>query len=196
MSLFTDTVVLFLEKTVNPILVIIIACEIGFWVFVVLGLVARYVLRRRRTGTVLLAMTPVVDLVLLTAVIINLQAGGTASFFHGLAALYLGVSVAYGHKMVRWADGHFAYRFAHGPAPVKRYGPVYTRESWKDAARTGVAVAITAGILWLLIAIVADPRRTGALQGIFPILGIWFVLDLIWAISYTLWPKQQLSATK
>ena len=69
------------------ILTVIIACEIGFWVFVVLGLLARYVLRRPRTGFVLLAMTPVVDLVLLTAVIINLQGGGTATFFHGLAAL-------------------------------------------------------------------------------------------------------------
>lgn len=179
----------------DPILVIIIACEIGFWVFVVLGLVARYVLRRRRTGTVLLAMTPVVDLVLLTAVLINLQAGGTASFLHGLAALYLGVSVAYGHKMVKWADERFAHRFAHGPAPVRRYGEEYTKESWKDAVRTGVAVSIAAGILWLLIALVADPSRTGALQGICPILGIWFVLDLIRAINYTVWPRRAPLAT-
>lgn len=114
------------------ILAIIIACEIGFWVFVVLGLLARYVLRWRRTGAVLLAMTPVVDLVLLTAVIINLQGGGTATFFHGLAALYLGVSIVYGHKMIKWADARFAHRFACGPAPVKRYGREYTQECWKD----------------------------------------------------------------
>lgn len=178
------------------ILAIIIVCEISFWIFVALGLVARYVLRRRRTGIVLLAMTPVVDLVLLTAVIINLQAGGTASFFHGLAALYLGVSVAYGHKMIKWADERFAHRFAHGPAPVKRYGLKYTKESWKDAARTGIAISIAAGILWLLIALVADSSRTSALQGIYPILGIWFALDLIWAISYTLWPKPEPATTK
>ncbi|WP_308216875.1 hypothetical protein [Kocuria flava] len=176
------------------ILTVIIACEIGFWIFVLLGLLARYVLRRRRTGIVLLAMTPVVDLVLLTAVIIHLQAGGAASFFHGLAALYLGVSVAYGHKMVTWADERFAHRFAHGPAPVRRYGSDYAKGTWKDVARTGIAVGITAGILWLLMNLVADPSRTHALHGIYPILGIWFLIDLIWAISYTLWPRRAPSA--
>lgn len=173
------------------ILTVIIACEVGFWVFVVLGLVARYVLRWRRTGAVLLAMTPVVDLVLLTAVIINLQGGGTATFFHSLAALYLGISISYGHKMITWADVRFAHRFAQGPAPVKRHALEYAKECWTDGVRTTVAVGIAAGILWLLTTLVDDPSRTDALMSIYPVLGIWFVIDLIWAISYTLWPKKQ-----
>lgn len=173
------------------ILGVIVACEIGFWVLVVLGLLARYVMRWPRTGAVLLAMTPVVDVVLLTAVIVTLQAGGTATFFHGLAALYLGLSIAYGHKMVKWADVRFAHRFANGAAPVKLYGREYTKECWKDVNRTTVAVGIAAGILWLLTALVADPSRTRALLGIYPVLGIWFAVDLIWAISYTIWPKKQ-----
>lgn len=172
------------------ILTVIIGCEIGFWVFVLLGLLARYVLRRPRTGIVLLAMAPVVDLVLLTAVIVHLRTGGAAGFFHGLAALYLGVSVAYGHKMVTWADERFAHRFAHGPAPVRRYGSDHAKEAWKDVARTGIAVGIAAGILWLLMHLVADLSRTQALQGIYPILGIWFVIDLIRAVSYTAWPRR------
>lgn len=180
----------------DPILAIIIACEVGFWVFVILGLVARYMLRRRRIGAVLLAMTPMVDLILLIAVIINLQHGGTASFFHGLAALYLGVSIVYGHKMITWADVSFAHRFAKGPAPVKHYGCEYAKESWKDVARTAVAVGIAAGILWSLTALVDDPSRTGVLQDIYPILGIWLVIDLIWAISYTVSPKKQPSTTQ
>ncbi len=180
----------------NLILTVIIAAEIGFWVFVALGLLARYVLRRRRTGAVLLAMTPVVDLVLLTAVIINLQGGGTATFFHGLAALYLGISIAYGHKMIKWADMRFAHRFAEGPAPVKLYAWEYAKECWKDVVRTTVAVGIAAGILWLLTTLVDDLSRTEALMGIYPVLGIWFVIDLLWAISYTLWPKKQPAATK
>ena len=178
------------------ILTVIIACEIGFWVFVVLGLLARYVLRRPRTGFVLLAMTPVVDLVLLTAVIINLQGGGTATFFHGLAALYLGISIVYGHKMVKWADVRFAHRFARGPVPVKIYAVEYAKECWTDVVRTTVAVGIAAGILWLLTTLVDDPSRTEALTGIYPVLGIWFMIDLLWAISYTLWPKKQPVATK
>lgn len=177
------------------ILAVIIACEIGFWVFVVLGLLARYLLRWGRTGAVLLAMTPVVDLVLLTAVIINLQGGGTATFFHGLAALYLGISIAYGHKMIKWADLRFAHRFAQGPAPVKLYAAEYAKECWTDVVRTTVAVGIAAGILWLLTTLVNDPGRTDALMGIYPVLGIWFMIDLLWAISYTLWPKKQPATT-
>lgn len=178
------------------ILAVIVACEIGFWVFVVLGLLARYVLRWRRTGAVLLAMTPVVDLVLLTAVIVNLQSGGTATFFHGLAALYLGISIVYGHKMIKSADARFAHRFAHGPAPVKLYGAGYTKECWRDVARTTLAAGIAAGILWLLTALVDNPSRTNALTGIYPVLGIWYMIDLIWAISYTFWPKNRPAVTK
>ena len=179
----------------DVILTIIVACEIGFWVFIALGMVARYVLRWRRTGTVLLAMTPVVDLVLLAAVIINLQNGGAATFVHGLAAVYLGISIAYGHKMIIWADVRFAHRFAKGPAPVKAYGSAYAKESWNDVARTTVAVGIAAGVLWLLTILVDDPDRTEALLGIYSLLGIWWVVDLVWAISYTVWPKKQPAVT-
>lgn len=172
------------------ILALIIACEIGFWVFVVLGLVARYVLGWRRVGAGLLLMTPLVDVILLTAVVINLRSGGEASFFHGLAALYLGVSIVYGHRLVMWADVRFAQRFAHGPAPVKTYGTTYTMACWKDVARTAAAVGIAAAILWWLITLIDDPSSTGQLLSVYRILAIWFAIDLIWAISYTFAPKK------
>ena len=173
------------------ILALILACEIGFWLFVVLGLVARYVMRWRRLGAALLTMTLVVDVILLSAVVINLRAGGDASFFHGLAALYLGISIVYGHKMITWADVRFAHRFAHGPAPVKTYGTTYTMECWKDVARAAAAVGIAAAILWWLITIVGNTSSTDELLGIYRILAIWFAIDLIWAISFTVAPKNQ-----
>ena len=173
------------------ILAIIVACEIGFWVFVVLGLLARYVLRWRRTGVILLALTPVVDLVLLAAVIVNLHGGGTATFFHGLAAFYLGVSIAYGHKMITWADARFAHQFADGPRPVKLYGSEYAKDCWKDVVRTAIAVGIAAGILWVQTVLIDDQSRTEALTGVYGLLGIWFVVDLLWAVSYTFSPKKR-----
>ncbi len=173
------------------ILTLIIACEIGFWFLVVLGLVARYVMRWRRLGAVLLLMTLVVDVILLTAVVIDLQAGGEASFFHGLAALYLGISIVYGHKMITWADVRFAHHFAHGPAPVKAYGTTYTMQCWKDVARTAGAAGIAAAILWWLITLVGNASSTDELRGIYRILAIWFAIDLIWAISFTVAPKKK-----
>lgn len=172
---------------------VIVASEIGFWVLVLLGLLARYGLGWRRTGVVLLAMTPVVDLVLLTTVIVNLRAGGTASVFHGLAALYIGVSVAYGHKLIRWADVRVAHRFSQGPAPVNHVGAGYAWECWKDVARTLLAVSIALGVLWLLITLVDDPRRTDDLTGLYTPLGIWLTVDVAWAIGHTFWPRRPAS---
>lgn len=172
------------------IVTIIIACEIGFWVVVFFGLIARYLLRRPRLGATLLAMTLVVDLILLTTVVLNLQSGGIATFFHGLAAVYLGVSVAYGRKMIGWADVRFAHRFADGPAPIRLVGAAYAKVCWYDVIRTTLAVTIAAAILWLLTTIVNDAGSTSELLNLYPILGIWFVVDLGWAIMFTVAPKK------
>lgn len=169
---------------------VIVACEVSFWVLVGLGLLARYVVRRRRTGTALLAMTPVVDLVLLAVVVVDLRDGGTATTFHGLAAVYLGVSLAYGHRMITWADGRFAHRFAGGPAAPTPYGREHTRACWQDVARTAVAVGIAAATLWGLITLVGDPTRTDPLLGVVGMLGLWFAVDLVWAVAHTISPRR------
>ncbi|TFD27925.1 hypothetical protein [Cryobacterium cryoconiti] len=173
------------------ILAIIVGCEVGFWVLIVLGLCARYLFRLRRTGLVLLALTPVVDIVLLTATAADLMNGATATVFHGIAAIYLGFSVAYGHKMITWADSRFAHRFADGPAPVKRYAWAYAAECWKDVARTALAVLIAAGTLWLLTLVVDDPEKTQALTDLYRILAVIFGAEVLWALGYTVWPKSQ-----
>jgi hypothetical protein len=170
---------------------LIVACEIGFWILVVLGLVARYPLRRRRLGLVLLALTPAVDVVLLVATGIDLRGGASATFAHGLAAIYLGFSLAYGHKMIAWADTRFAYHFAGGPAPVKLYGGAYARECWRDVVRTTAAVVIAAGTIAGLVAMVDDPARTTALSARYAILGLILAAEILWAASYTIWPRRQ-----
>jgi hypothetical protein len=172
------------------ILAVIVACEIGFWVVIVAGLAARYLLRRRRLGVVLLALAPAIDLVLLIATAMHLRTGVEASWEHGLAALYIGFSIAYGHRLIRWADIRFAHRFAGGPAPVKLYGRDYTRACWHDVGRTALAVAISAGILLALIWWVGDDSRTASLQSWFGTLGIVFTIELLWAVSYTVWPRK------
>ena len=172
------------------ILAIILSCEIGFWVLILLGLIARYVFRRPKLGAALLIMTPVVDLILLAAVAIDLSAGGTAHFAHTLAAIYLGFSIAYGHRMIAWADVRFAHRFSGGPAPVKRFGAAYTRACWADVLRTGLAIVIASAVLGLLIGITGDAERSRALTVTFRFLGIIFTIEVIWAASYTVWPKK------
>ncbi len=78
------------------IVAVVVAVEIAFWVLLAAGLTARYVLRLPRAGVALLIAVPFVDLVLLAATVIDLRGGATAGVAHGLAAVYIGVSVAFG----------------------------------------------------------------------------------------------------
>ncbi len=171
------------------VLVAIVACEVGFWVALLAGLSARYLLRRPRLGAALLISAPVIDAVLLTLVAIDLLRGGTASWQHGLAAIYIGISIAYGRRMVAWVDVRFAHRFTGGPKPERLIGPAYTLKCWRDALLTLLAVAIASAILGGLILLVDDPARTAALSEFFRVLGIIFAIDFLWALSYTIWPK-------
>ena len=172
------------------ILAAIVVCEVLFWVAILGGLAARYLLRRARLGAALLILAPVIDAVLLALVAVDLLGGATASWQHGLAAIYVGISVAYGKRMVAWADVRFAYRFAGGPAPERLTGMRYTLKCWRDVLLTTLAVGIAAAILGSIILLVNDAERTAALSGYFGILGIILAIDLVWALSYTVWPKR------
>lgn len=161
---------------------LIVACEVAFWVVLVGALAVRYLLRWRRTSTALLVCVPVVDVVLLVATVFDLAGGGSAESVHGLAAIYLGVSVAFGHSMVRWADQRFAHRFAGGPPPWRKpkSGPARVRYEWREWGKFMLAYAIACGVMLLLVFVVSSPDRTTVLwRDTIPVLsavaGIWLV---------------------
>lgn len=129
---------------------------------------------------------PAIDVVLLILVAVDLIGGGTTSWHHGLAALYIGISVAYGHRMIAWADAKFGTRFRGAPPRPRLAGSAYTIACWKDAARTLLAVVIGGTILGGLIHLVDAPTRTQALFGFFPLLGVIVSIDALWAIRYTI----------
>jgi hypothetical protein len=112
-----------------------------------------------------------------------------AEWAHGLAAVYLGTSIAYGQHMVRWADIRFAHRFAGGPAPVRATGSVYTVACWRDVARTLLAAAIAVLVLVCLIWLVGNAAQTVALQGWFRVALIICGVELLRAVRYTIWPR-------
>lgn len=176
------------------VLIAIVACEVGFWVAILSGLAARYLLRRPRLGSALLILAPVLDVVLLVLVAVDLFGGGTASWQHGLAAIYIGISVAYGRRMIAWADVRFTQWFAGGPEPERLTGTRYAIKCWRDVLLTAVAVGIAAAVLGAIIVLVGDAERTSALSGFFNILGVIFAIDVVWALSYTIWPKRPAAA--
>lgn len=173
-------------------LIIIAACEIAFWVFVLAGLVVRYPLGRRRAGAVVLACAPAVDLVLLIATVIHLRGGATPRTGDGLAAVYLGVSIAYGHRTLRWADQRFAHRFADGPPPAKapKSGAAHARHERGLWYRHLLAFALGTMLLLLGAALAGGVRRAAPLLSWIPRWAVVLVIDFFWSFSYTLWPRK------
>lgn len=173
----------FIER--NPMAAVIAGGEIGFWVAILAGLVARYPLKLKRTGVALLLLTPVIDVVVLVATVIDLRNGATANFVHGLAAVYLGFSVVFGHSMIKWADVRFAHRFAGGPPPPpKPRGRDKLRAEWRDWFKCVLACGLAAGVLLLLIVMVGGTAQVDPLWGWLPRLGvvtaIWFATGPLW----------------
>lgn len=176
---------------------VIVACEVMFWVFVLAGLASRYLLRRPRLGAALLVAAPLVDLVLLAATVLDLRDGGTAGTPHALAAVYLGVSVGFGHSMVRWADERFAHRFAGGPAPAPRprTGRAHAAHERRGLARHAVAYAVGASLLGAGILLVGDADRTEAMLGMLRLWTLVLAVDGVVSLSYTVRPRPEAGVT-
>ena len=170
----------------------IIACEVGFWVLLVGGLAARYLLRARRLSTALLVSVPLVDVVLLAISVLDLRRGGEATVAHGLAAVYIGVSLAFGHQMIDWADQRFAHRFAGGPAPVRppRSGRAHAARERRQWGRHLLAYVTAAAVLGLFTLLVGDVTKTAPLWVVMAPWGIGVVIDFVVSFSYTLSPRR------
>jgi hypothetical protein len=169
----------------NPATVAIVAGEAAFWVFLAVGLVARYPLGMRRFSTVVLVALPVIDLAVLAVTVTDLAHGRTANLSHGLAAVYLGFSIVFGRSMVHWADVRFAHRFAGGPPPpAKPTGREKTRHEWREWGRCVLAAVISAALLLVAIAVIGRPDHVQALWDWLPrlgtIVGIWLVAGPAW----------------
>jgi hypothetical protein len=169
---------------------LIVSCEIAFWLVLALALAARYLLKRVRVSRALLFALPAVDLALLAFTAADLRAGTVATFAHGLATAYVGFTVAFGPLLVRWADRHFAHRFAGGPPPTvaSARGWAAVREELALWLRSLLAWAITIAFLTALIAYIGNEEATLELYEWFRIaLGsviLWFVFGPVWRVIF------------
>jgi hypothetical protein len=180
-------------KTGHVIVAILIACEVGFWLLLGLGLAARYLANRRKLSIALLVCVPLLDVILLAAAVADMRGGATADFRHGLAAAYLAYSIVFGHRTIRWADARFHHRFAAGPPPWKppAAGTARTRYEWGFWFRIVLAYGIACVILLGLIWVVNDPSRTKALVDFMLSMLKIPLIALLWPVSYTLWPRKE-----
>ncbi|WP_246122182.1 hypothetical protein [Actinoallomurus bryophytorum] len=182
-----------MRNKAGSVIFLVAGCEIGFWVLLVTGLATRYLLRVRRLSNALLISVPMVDVVLLAASVVDLRSGAPASPAHGLAAIYIGVSLAFGPQMIHWADQRFAHRFAGGPVPVKapKTGPAhaaYERGQW---LRHLLAYIVAAAILGIFTLLVGDVHRTLQLWSVMVPWALVLTIDFVISFSYTIAPRKR-----
>jgi hypothetical protein len=171
----------------NTIVIGIIGCEIGFWVVLAIGLAARYLLKLRTLSSALLLCVPLLDVLLLCLIAWDLLANGkTADFTHGLGAIYLGFTIAFGHQIITRVDAWVSHRFAGGaaPKPVPKSGLVRLKYEWGQWLRMLLCAVITTAVLGGILILIGDPARTDELAAwiarVWLVTGVWFVGWPVW----------------
>ncbi|MGK4064621.1 hypothetical protein AB0Y14_00945 [Rothia sp. HC945] len=169
-------------------IIAIVGAEIAFWVLLLGGLAVRYLLNARRASSVILASVPLVDLALVILVTTDLLRGAQPTHAHALAAVYLGVTVAFGHQIIGRVDAWFRYRFANGPKPLKppKGSTSEVKAIWGEWLRVLLAAVIAAVCLFIMIIIdggtiphsidsISKHPYWGILHTIGVVTGIWFL---------------------
>lgn len=168
--------------------VVIAFCEVAFWILLAGGLAVRYLLKMPRLSVALLLSVPLLDVLLLAVSVFDLRGGAEAELVHGLAAAYLGYSVAFGHRTIRWADARFAHRFADGPPPPKppESGTwARAKHEWAVWVRILLAYAVAWAVTGIMVVLVGEAEHTDPL--------VTFTLSLVkvpliaaaWPLSYS-----------
>ena len=171
----------------------------SYFVILMLALAVRYLLRKEQLSRALLLCLPLIDVLLLVFTAIDLRRGATATFAHGLAAAYVGFTVAFGGMAVKWADAHFAHRFAAGPVPLKApsLGWEAVRYDFNLWGRCIVACVITMTLVEALVQFIGNSEATEPLlawqKRAFGCIVLWFFFGPVWSLA-TAWRRARTDA--
>ena len=155
------------------------------------GLAVRYLLKWRRTSVALLLCEPLLELVLFVVTAVDLKNGAEPGWEHGLAALYIGFTVGYGHYTIRRLDAHAAHRLAGGPRPPKppRHGLARARHEGRLWLRTVLAATVACALLQSAIWYVGEGDISSLRAFEWTALRVAGIHGLI-ALTYLIWPKK------
>ncbi|MBE4907251.1 hypothetical protein IMZ08_04150 [Bacillus luteolus] len=176
---------------------LIILAEICFWIFILAGLVTRYILKKEKLSIWLLGSTPLIDLLLLVFTVIDLKSGGQATFVHALAAIYIGVSIAFGKQMITWADRQFKYYVLKiDERPGKLYGVERGKKEIEGFFRHVLAYLIGAALLMGMHYLARNSTDTEALLGTLRTWSVVLGIDFLISFSYYLFPNSKKEKVK
>lgn len=118
-------------------ILLIIICEILFWIFLILGILIRYAFKSQKLSNLFLLSTPLIDLLLIFLTYNDLANNNEPTFMHGLSFVYIGYSIIYGKRTIKWADNLFNYYFnnAKNPNQFKVKEKNKLKYQWKEFKR-------------------------------------------------------------
>lgn len=170
----------------------IILAEISYWIFILLGLVTRYIIKQEKLSIWLFGATPLIDLMLLIFTVFDLKNGTEATFAHALAAIYIGVSIAYGKQMIKWADIQFQYYFLKiDNRPAKLFGIERGKKEMEGFFKHLIAYLIGGIFLVGMIYFLNNATNTENLMATWRIWSIILGIDFLISFSYILFPTSK-----
>lgn len=169
---------------------LIVMAEVCFWIFIILGLVTRYVFEKEKLSIWLFGVTPLIDLILLIFTVFDLKSGAEATFVHALAAIYIGISIAFGKQMIKWADIKFKYHFLKiDNRPAKLFGIERGKKEMEGFFRHLIAYLIGATLLVGLKYLLRDTTTDeGQLMATLRTWSVILGLDFFISLSYRVFP--------
>ncbi|MEU2759937.1 MULTISPECIES: hypothetical protein [unclassified Streptomyces] len=174
------------------IALLVVACEVAFWVLLAAGLALRYVARKPGLGAAVLLCEPLLEVVLLVVTAVDLKNGAEPDWKHGLAAVYIGFTVGLGHHTVKKVDAWVAHRWFGGPPPVKppKYGRARAIHEWRTAARWILAAVVALVLLQAAVWYIGANGQVGSLQNWQQKMILVIGINLLIAGGYTVFPKR------
>ncbi|RFU83054.1 hypothetical protein DY218_29685 [Streptomyces triticagri] len=170
---------------------LIVICEVGFWVLLAAGLALRYWAKKPRASIAVLLCEPVLEAILFVVTVIDLKNGAEPDWKHGLAAVYIGYSIALGHYTVKWVDVRVAHRFAGGPPPsTPKYGVPRAIHEWKLAGRWILAAVIALALLQGAVWYVGPDGATESLRDWQQKMLFLIAINVAIGVCYTVFPKR------
>ncbi|TKI70554.1 hypothetical protein FC756_07840 [Lysinibacillus mangiferihumi] len=170
----------------------IIAAEIAFWIVILIALVCRYRFNKPKLSIFFFALTPVIDLLLILLTALDLKAGTPASASHGIAAIYIGVSIAYGKTMITWADEKFQQWFLKITIEKQRLtGLAKGIHEVKMLGLHVLAYIISTSLLYAMIVFIGQHTDTSSLLQVMKIWGIVLIIDAVISLSYVIFPSKK-----
>lgn len=157
------------------IISLIIAAELLIWVCISLIIFSRYKLKNKPLSVFFFIWMIIINIILLILTAVDLKSGSTVTFAHGLAAIYIGISIAFGSQMIGYADRMYQNYFLKEHTPIEK--PT-KRQKLMTTLRHFLAYIIGAGLLYIMIQYIGNEQATGKLQWFIKIWTIVIAVDL------------------